>query len=190
MRVVGASVTDQSKEHAAKRTRRETRTNLFAMATIYTNSLSMPVKLRNLSPTGALADGPTLPANGARIRLCRGALQVSGEVVWVQDRRVGLRFDAAVTVTDWLPWGRGIATQQRIDEMVHKARDRSIAPSAAPRYLSNAMPTALELMRLKRALETLATDLADDLQVMERHGAGLQLLDVVAQALRKLAIQD
>ena len=171
--------------------RREARTNLFAMASIYTDCGSMPVKLRNVSAGGALAEGPVLPAVGTRVRLRRGSLEVVGEVVRSQQGSVGLRFDGSVTVADWLPRGRAVAAQQQIDELVHKARcDRVMTPPAAPDDIRSAKPGALDLMRLKQAVEALSDDLANDPQVVERHGSRLQVLDVVAQTLRKLAIQD
>ena len=170
--------------------RRETRTNVFAMATVYTDTSSMPVKLRNLSSTGALAEGPVLPSEGARIRLCRGELEVLGEIVWSKDGSAGIRFEAAVTVADWLPRGRAIAAQQRIDEVVHQARTHStVAPAPAPPSVPITNVTVMDLLRLKQATESLAEALADDPHVVERHGSRLQVLDLIAQSLRKLVVQ-
>lgn len=181
---------DVSSQFTAK-ARREPRTNLFAMATIYTENGSMPVKLRNISARGALAEGPVLPAVGARVRLCRGSLQVTGQVVRSQDGSIGLNFEAAVRIDDWLPRGRSVVAQQQIDELVHKARsERATNPPAVPDYAGSANHGPLDLMRLKQAVEALSDDLANDPQVVERHGSRLQVLDVVAQTLRKLAIQD
>lgn len=169
--------------------RREARTNLFAMASIFTDCGSMPVKLRNISAGGALAEGPVLPATGTRIRLRRGSLEVAGEVVRSQEGSVGLRFDGSVTVDDWLPRGRAVAAQQRIDDLVHEARSARGTPPPAPDPFRPTMPSALDLMRLKQAVETLSDDLANDPDVVARHGSRLQVLDVMAQTLRKLAIQ-
>lgn len=182
-------ITNDIRSQFASKARREPRTNLFAMATIYTECGSMPVKLRNISSRGALAEGPVLPVVGTRVRLCRGSLEVTGEIVRCQEGTVGVCFEAAVSVDDWLPRGRAVAAQQQIDELVHKARgERAISPPAARDDFRSVIPTALDLMRLKQALEALSENLVDDPLVVERHGARLQVLDVVAQALRKLAI--
>ena len=53
--------------------RREPRTNMFVMATIYADTGSAPVKVRNLSSTGALIEGEVLPPLGATVRLRRAA---------------------------------------------------------------------------------------------------------------------
>lgn len=175
-------------EYPATKARREPRTNLFAMATAYTDAGSMPVKVRNLSPTGAFIEGAVLPNEGDQIRLCRGSLQVAGEVVWCNDRGAGVRFSSAVTVADWLPRGRSAAPQQRVDEFVHSMRNSPHLPSAvAADSPASSKPTPFDLMRITRDLEALAEDLASDPVVAERHALKLQVLDVAAQALRKLA---
>ena len=177
-------------EQPQSESRREARTNVFAMATIYTDAGSLPVKIRNLSSTGALAEGPTLPSEGARFSLCRGALQVLGEVVWCRDGRAGLHFEDAVTVVDWLPRGRANTPQQRIDEVVHQARSSASAtPASAPLSVPITSITVMDLLRLKQATESLAEALADDAGVVERHGSQLQVLDLVAQTLKRLTIQ-
>ena len=179
-----------SDEHLASRPQRAARTNLFAMATVYADSGSMPVKVRNLSSTGARIEGSFLPAPGSQIRMRRGSLETAGEVVWCRDGAAGIRFVSDIAVADWLPRGRAIAPQQQIDEVVHQARFSSaVASPVAPLCVPDSQPTSLELMRLKRAIESLAEDLANDPGVMERHGLKLQMLDIAAGTLRKLATQ-
>lgn len=171
--------------------RREVRTNLFAMATVYADIGSMPVKLRDMSSKGALAEGPVLPPVGARIRLCRGSLQVTGEVAWCREGRAGLRFEGTVTVADWLPRGRATVPQSLIDEVVHQARvPVSMAPPPAWIDIPSTGVTPIDLMRLKRAVEALAEVLGNDPAVIERHGSQLQILDVVGQTLGKVAINQ
>lgn len=174
------------------RARREPRTNLFAMATIYADGASTPVRVRNLSPTGAMVEGAVLPKPGRRVRLCRGSLEVSAEIVWCNDGAAGLRFESAVTVADWLPRGRAIAPQQRIDEVFHHARVgvgvRGESPLVPNNCSSNTLG-AVDLMRMKQAIESLAVQLADDADVVERYASKLQLLDMAAEALGKIASQ-
>lgn len=169
------------------RSRREPRTNLFAMATVYSDSGSTPVKVRNLSSTGARIEGAVLPTAGAQIRLRRGSLEVAGQIAWCREGEAGVRFASKVTVPDWLPRGRAITAQQRIDDVVHQNRVSSAAPPPAQGRVPDVRPNSSDLTRLNQALKALAEELATDPVVFERHGHKLQLLDMVAGALQKLA---
>lgn len=169
--------------------RREPRTNLFAMGTIYADGRSAPVRVRNLSPTGAMVEGAVLPTSGRRVRLCRGSLEVFAEIIWCKDGAAGLRFESAVTVADWLPRGRAIAPQQRIDEVFHQSRvGVSVTAPAQPPWADGELG-ALDLMRMKQAMESLAIELASDSHALERYASKLQVLDMAAQALGKIANQ-
>lgn len=182
-------IVDLSK-HWQSQPPREARTNLFAMATVYAATGSMPVKVRNLSSTGARIEGPVLPPEDAQICLRRGDLEVSGKIIWCREGNAGVRFDSKVKVADWLPRGRASAPQQRIDRVVHEARQSSaVASPSVVAHLPDSIPTELELLRLRQAIEMLADDLANDPVVLERYGHKLQVLDMAASALRKLATQ-
>lgn len=168
--------------------RRELRTNLFAMGTIYVDGASTPVRVRNLSPTGAMIEGAVLPRAGRRVRLRRGDLEVSAEIAWCKDGAAGLRFESAVTVAEWLPRGRAIGPQQRIDEVFHQARAGASVPSPpqAP-HCSGNKRNALDLTRLKQAIESLAVELASDPEIVGRYASKLQVLDMAAETLGKIA---
>ena len=173
--------------HPQSGSRREPRTNLFAMATVYSDSGSKPVKLRNLSSTGAHIEGAVLPVAGAQIRLRRGSLEVAGQIAWCREGEAGVRFASNVTVADWLPRGRAITGQQRIDEVVHQSRISSAASLSEQAHVPDGRPASSDLTRFRQALEALTEDLASDPVVFERHGHKLQVLDIVAGALQKLA---
>lgn len=163
---------------------------MFVMATIYAGTGSAPVKVRDMSSGGALIEGAVIPSPGTEVRLCRGSLNIMGEVVWCKDARAGLRFESNVSVADWLPSGRAPAAQQRVDELVQQAQASKIVHAApADDPLKPREVTALELTRLRRAIESLAEDLAEDKAIMERYASKLQTLDLAAQALRKLAAE-
>jgi hypothetical protein len=187
---MGIAVITEVTDHPQPESQREARTHLFAMATIYTDTGSVPVKVRNLSSSGARVEGAVLPQVGAPVRLRRGRLEVCGEIVWCEAGAAGLRFESAVTVADWLPRGRSIAPQLRIDDVVHQARvhPSAASPSAAV-DVPPSKPTAIDLMRMKHAIDSLADDLANDPAVLERHGSKLQVLDAAAQLFAKLAIR-
>lgn len=168
--------------------RREPRTNLFAMGTIYTDGGSAPVRIRNLSPTGAMVEGGVLPKPGAQVRLRRGSLEVQAKAAWCKDGAAGLRFDSPVTVAEWLPRGRALAPQQRIDDVFHQARVGAcyLTPNEPANPTSSRLG-ALELMRIQQAIESLAIELASDPSVVARYATKLQVLDIAAQALGKVA---
>lgn len=169
--------------------RRETRTSLFVMATLYADSGSAPVKVRDLSSAGALIEGGLIPPPGTDVRLCRGSLNIMGEIVWCRGGRAGLKFNSSVSVSEWLPGRRAVASQQRVDEIVQEVKASETLTSRSPSQDSKLQPgkiTPAELTRLRVAIESLAEDLAADPDVVQRHIAKLQTLDIVAQALRKL----
>lgn len=115
---------------------------------------------------------------------------MSGEIVWCTEGAAGLRFESAVVVADWLPQGRAIASQQKIDEVFHQARvGGSATASPGPADCSGSKLGALDLMRIKEAMESLAVQLASDPGVIERYASKLQVLDIAAQALGKIATE-
>lgn len=168
----------------------EPRSNIFVIATLYTGSGSAPVRVRNMSRGGALIEGALLPPVGSPVRLCRGSLNITGHVVWLEQRKAGLRFDANVVVADWLPNTKR-AGQQLIDEVVHQARLGAGPGGAAPSPVSP-MAGALhdELLALSASLQRAAEGLAADSVVAACHSGPLQLIDMAAQALAKLAGQS
>jgi hypothetical protein len=163
---------------------------MFVMATIYDDTGSAPVKVRDMSTSGALIEGPVIPTPGTQVRLSRGSINVTGKIAWSRNGRAGLTFASGVSVSDWMPNGRAPSAQQRVDEVVQQAkagRNAGAEPSTSIPQLPSSRPTALELALLTRAVEALANDLADDPAFVERYGPRLQTLDLVAEALRRLA---
>lgn len=175
---------------AKSETRLTARTNLFVMAVICAGLGSEPVKVRNLSTNGALVEGAILPQPGTQVRLCRADLNVEGEVVWCKDGRAGLQFGSSVVVTDWLPQGSAKAGQQHVDRLVQKLKSDGLSASPSTVAIGENDRkdfSAQELGQLRMAIESLAEDLAADAAVVERYSSKLQTLDIVAQALGKLA---
>jgi hypothetical protein len=168
--------------------RSEPRTNMFVMATIASGSGSGPVKVRNLSPGGALVEGGILPTPGTRIILNRADLSMHGKVVWSASGRAGLRFESLADVAQWLPAGVNSHGQQRVDQLVQqiKASPRPAYPPQAPAIMIPAAISFDDLRQVKKALESLAEDLACDPDVIARHCSRLQALDLAAQLLDKL----
>lgn len=172
--------------------RREPRTSLFAMATLYAGLGSAPVKVRDLSSGGALVEGAAIPSPGTSVRLCRGSLHITGEIVWCRGQRAGLRFKSRLAVADWLPGGGVKTHQQRVDSIFQEAKASQPAHSPVSRHQQtpeSGRLGAVELTEIRTALESLADDLAADPHVVEGHMSKLQTLDIAAQALGKLAAE-
>jgi len=168
---------------ALQELRIETRSNIFAMATIYAVGGSYPVRVRNISRAGALVEGASLPSPETPIRLSRGSLSVGGEIMWSSDGKAGLRFAAPVVVADWLPQGKRGSGQQLIDEIVHRARvDGLSRPKGATVEIAD------EMVQLRQMLERAGEELAFDPAVSTHHGPALQMIDAVVQGLGKLAL--
>ena len=169
--------------------RLEPRTNLFVVATLYAAEGSTAVRIRNMSPEGALIEGVALPPVGSAVQLCRGSLSAAGCVVWIEDRKAGVRFSGRIAVAEWLPSGKAGTGQMLADELVHQARLGAMAkpqPAPAP---ANTISSAGEdeLLRLCRSLEEAGEELAADAAIAERFPGPLQAIDMAAQALAKLA---
>lgn len=168
---------------AAESARVEPRTNLFVLAAMSAERVSGPVKVRNLSASGALIEGVALPSLGERLILRRGDNFIAGRVVWCEGGKAGLHFESPVRVQDWLPNRR--SGQTGIDAAFHGIRsDQAIAPTAGPTIGPFA---ACDLLQLAEGIDVLAGALVNDPAVVTRLGDKLRALDIASQTLRKLA---
>lgn len=78
------------------------RTNMFIAASLIWEQHRNPVKIRNMSITGALVESPVVPPLGSSALLVRGSFSAGGRVVWSDRNRCGIHLTAAVHVRDWL----------------------------------------------------------------------------------------
>lgn len=163
------------------------RTALFVAATIVMGEQVDPVRVRNMSPHGALIEGAVLPAAGHRVELVRGHLRVSATAQWTAGNQCGLVFVESVDVSEWM--ARMTAThQQRVDAMVHQAR-KDMAAGIPVSALDSSHPSPTEREKIAAAialLEAMEDVLADDADLVTRHADQLQSLDRVLQLLRGL----
>lgn len=80
---------------------RTSRTNLLLSASIESNGLSAPVRIRNLSEHGALIEGAALPPVGSILILRRLQLEMRATVIWSDKGRCGVRFEGMIAVAGW-----------------------------------------------------------------------------------------
>jgi hypothetical protein len=165
---------------------------MFIAALLQGPGFSIPVKVRNMSMSGALVEAPTVPATGSEARLVRGSLAMPCTVAWSAEGRCGLRFSALACVRDWLspPANEG---QQRVDEVVSLLKlgavplpPRSASDSDS---LSEAKLAILgaDLHRVARLIQNLGDELAADARVLETHAGALQNVDIGVQTLAVIA---
>ena len=155
------------------------RSNVFLSATLNCGQQRAPVRIRNMSPAGALVDGAELPVPGTRFRLSRGALSVLGSVAWNTQQHAGLQFETEVDVRAWT--GRvGHAGQQRVDSIVAAVRSGTQLPFDV--HVDQERDT---LSVLSAALDQVCQRFADAPAFSLEMGEDLIKLDAIAQSLRR-----
>ena len=159
------------------------RTNLFLTASLSSSGVGHPVKIRDLSATGARIE-TLLPLEvGATVTLVRGGLSVQARVGWHAERFCGLSFASPVSMEDWMsnpvnlqrqPRPLAVAVQGGVVIPVHQEAE-------------SAESVAEELRRVSRWLEAFGQTLASDPQVVFKHGTQLFSLGLAARGLAALA---
>jgi hypothetical protein len=79
--------------------RSKARDSLFLLGTLTLEGIATPqkIRIRNLSPTGMMAESPILGKAGQTVTLeTKGIGRVTGKIAWVVDGRMGIAFDAEV----------------------------------------------------------------------------------------------
>lgn len=173
--------------------RRIARTSILVAAMLRFGTQGLAVRIRNMSPTGALIEGTMLPKPNCRIELVRGALRVSGRVAWVDGHRCGVAFDELVEVESWIA-GKAVAHQTAVDARIANAR-HSIGAATGPGAAGEEPPPGIDRPGVATAdaidaiiacLARLGDRLADDPLVVASHLVELQALDDAQQRLAAL----
>lgn len=177
---------------------RSSRTNLLLSGTIEALDIKAPVRIRNLSETGALLEGAALPAIGHHLVLQRLQMEMGATVIWSANGRCGVRFDGLISVSGWREgnWITPVVSneQARADSIQAAVRAGLLAAThegtltqAAPGSRDIHVRVAAELIVLKNILEKVSEQLSEDPAVLDLHGERLQDFDVACQALGRLA---
>lgn len=90
---------DDLESAASRGLRNESRDSLFLLAQVgVLGGVALEsVRVRNLSPSGMMAETSILFVVGTQVRVeLRGIDPLTGRVVWVTDGRMGIAFDAEV----------------------------------------------------------------------------------------------
>lgn len=171
--------------------RESARTNLFLGALLQGPGFATPVTVRNMSPTGALLESPINPDPSTSVSLTRGSVSVGAVVAWCKDGRCGLRFNSNISVSDWLPPGKG---QQRVDRVVHSVQHGTGQPFAAPsptRDFGRANKPSTDLSADVQCVSSLLRSLSENLSandaVLVAHSDELQHFDIAIQMLSAIS---
>lgn len=166
------------------------RTKLFVAATIVIDGQVDPVRVRDMSPRGALIEGAVLPLAGASLELVRAHLRVSARSMWVRGNQCGVSFEETVDVAEWMT--RNSPTQQqRIDALFHRARC-NVETTRSERHYSSAGEIEHEDGDLLGGIDLLASmqeALVLDPYIQMHHPDQLRSLQKVLRLLRGLLTQ-
>lgn len=183
------SVVDSSQ--IAKNNRGQSRSSVFAAAVVRAGVEQAPVKVRNMSPNGAMVESPLTPPQGTIVSLMRGSLSARGTVAWSSDHRFGLHFASELSIKEWLATPAK-CEQQRVDNIVSLIRAGAIpteASAGAPEFDAPQSDDRLAdyLGDVVRLMQDLEDDLASSDDTLDRHGLKLQNLDIAMQMIRAIA---
>jgi hypothetical protein len=151
------------------------------MAVLSTGSTSGAVRVRNLSPQGALLEGSNLPAEKRNVCLKRGSLATEGQIAWSRGQQCGIRFSEPIVVAEWVERA-GPVGQQRIDATVAEFRNspasklRLADPSgqADQRSLVEISAALLKSCERLAALPHMTVGLAEELLKIEATARALR----------------
>ncbi len=158
--------------------RRTERTHLFLVATLSFGRASTPVRVRNLSATGALVESIDVPPSGTEIVLRRGALEAVGSVAWAEKGKAGLTFREPVAVSCWLPVKDSKQQSQR-DQLI--LQPAALVTDGAPCVAT----LVAELSAVQADLGQLGSQLARDAVLVARH-ADPRLLVAAEQRIARI----
>ena len=186
-------------EEPARDRRASRRSNLLLVAEIEYDGLIAQVRIRNVSDTGAMVEGPQVPKAGTRLWLKRGTLKVRASVAWADRGKAGLHFDEQLPVEIWAG-GKpkpaepaGLKDQRQIDALQaairagHSTTAFDTPPSASPEAGQLNARTADEIKYVVRLIESLGDQLAGDPVILHKHATSLQNIDLANQILSHLA---
>lgn len=182
-------------EHRAAR-----RTNLMLAAEIELNGRWTPIRIRNLSETGALIEGGALPDKGSTLVLHRAPFHIGATVAWSGGARCGIHFDEPISLPQWTgkalpPESSGFRDQRRVDAYQAEARSAPIPPPppvSIPAFTEetrNHLRARLadELAYVRRLLDSMGDELVTEPIVVAHHSRTLQNIDLASQILAHLS---
>jgi hypothetical protein len=186
-------VSASARPPAASEQREQPRSSMFLACILRTASGQVPVRIRNMSPSGALVEAPMAALVSTPVQLIRGSLQVRATVTWASGHRCGLRFASEVVVAAWLK-AAGPTHQGRVDRIVTqikagtaRALSQPSSPESRPRAADSPPQLLDDLHLVHRLLAALEDELTSEPATLARHGLELHNLDIGMQMIRAIA---
>ena len=156
------------------------RTHLFVAASLCSDNGTDAVRIRNLSPSGALIEGVAIPPRFTDVVLKRGDLLVAGKIAWQVGEKGGIEFSEAVHVSQWMS-GPSNSQQGRIDVIVANFKSGKDLVDPGPAGTAPVDPPLLDqLLELRAELIQLGNSLGGDAALVRTHPE-IQNLDILAQ---------
>ena len=167
--------------------REDARLSIYLAASLYCDGVSFPVRIRNISSSGALLDTTPPPPVGSLVQLVRGSVIAHALVAWSDGNRCGLKFSGLVDVQAWrAPTPNG--EQERVGEIVRLVKAGAVPlpisiPGRGPNGGGINEKLSADLGRVAELLQKLGDQLAKDGIVVAIYGGELQNLDIAMQVL-------
>ena len=166
--------------------RRAPRRGLFLSAILCAGDRSYPIRIRNISKSGAKIEGDRLPHDGD-IEIRRADHLHKAEIVWANGKSRGIRFTRDIELADWIP-SLNNSGQQQVDQRIAQARAAPLAPvEAADDSLPIDKRVAEEMTLASRRLGQTLDKLSEFTPLLARNATELQELEVLQQLLVGLA---
>lgn len=167
-------------EQRSPDSRTQVRSNVFLGAALECAERSFPVRIRNISRSGALLDGKELPGEGDSVRLRRAGLLIGGKVAWRVSGFLGMCFAEDIEVDQWAR-RVGHRGQQRVDELIAAVRGQPCGGSGEALDRKDDEDT---IASVSADLVRVSECLADALRMSDHVGNELLRLDAIAHRLR------
>jgi hypothetical protein len=170
------------------------RSRVMLAATILTRGMSVDVRIRDLSRSGALVEGNKVPEAGTTIELLRNSQAARAEVVWSKRGRCGLKFENQIVIEEWVG---SVAKSPTTPSPAY--RDDGSRPSASlPGWLNSENPpvdledqlpmrVGEEMAYVQRLIESVGRDLQSSPVVRQRHAGSVQSCRAASALLGELA---
>lgn len=174
------------------------RTNLLLTASIEFGGQARQVRIRNVSETGAMIEGPHVPGKGAVLTLKRADLQIGASVAWSSPGKAGINFDEPLPVEIWSGAkpkqgeAAGIRDQRQVDAVQRAVRAGLPTPAYEAEPAASALEAELntriadEIKYVVRLIESLGDQLSGDPVVLHKHARSLQNIDLATRSSRIL----
>lgn len=158
------------------------RANVFLAAALDAGNVAWPVRIRNISATGALLDGRGLPIESVALRLRRGVCSVVCAIAWHHHDLRGVRFNAPIKLDQWVKCA-GHGGQQRVDKMVFALR----SSPGSPHPSDGGLGQPDELLSISAELHQVLERVSDWPDLSIEAAEEILRLDSLAQRLGKCA---